>query len=272
MVSIPLAFILFEVAKEANVTYVILKQKIQTGNLFGDCSNGFLCSHIKSLTTILNQPEIKFYIQDSLQKVTSYITQNALSILFSIPRWFFSLLITFFVTFFLLRDGKIFIKRIERLIPIKKKHTEKIFRKMKGVTRAIIYGFFVIAIIQGLLIALTFSFANIVSPILWGIIVAILALIPFIGSTIVWVPALIIKLIELDTRSSVIILIGGIIVSSIDTFLKPKIIGNHADVHPVLIILGFLGGISVFGLIGSVIGPLILALVVTFLSIYEEGK
>ena len=142
---------------------------------------------------------------------------------------------------------------------------------MHEVTRAIIYGFFLVALLQGVIMAGTFYFADVTSPILWGVVVGLLALVPIIGGAVVWIPAMLIKFAGGSSGDAIAIAIGGIIVSSIDTFLKPKIVGDKASIHPILIVLGILGGISVFGFAGIIIGPLILALVVTSVQMYVKG-
>ncbi len=144
----------------------------------------------------------------------------------------------------------------------------------------LIYGYVVVALIQGLLGAFGFFIFGIHSPIFWGIVMTITALIPFIGTAIVWLPFALIKLfngILANNTNEIIggilfILYGTIIISGIDNVLRPKIIGDKAKVHPILILVGVLGGLSLFGFIGVVIGPLILALFVAFLTAYEENK
>ena len=106
------------------------------------------------------------------------------------------------------------------------------------------------------------------------------SLIPFIGSSIIWFPAALLLIfngyIQLDNviiiKGVLLILWGMFIVGLIDNLLKPKIIGSKARIHPVLVLIGVLGGLKVFGIIGIIIGPIILALLTTFIKIYEEGK
>ena len=182
--------------------------------------------------------------------------------------------------FFFFRDVHIIVDKIEKLLPLKKAHQKYIFEKFNEVMFAVIYGSIVVAIIQGALGGLGFFIFEVPSPILWGIIMMFFSLIPFVGSSIIWFPAAILLIfngyIQLDNviiiKGVLLILWGMFIVGLIDNLLKPKIIGTKARIHPVLVLIGVLGGLKIFGIIGIIIGPIILALLTTFIKIYEEGK
>jgi predicted PurR-regulated permease PerM len=118
------------------------------------------------------------------------------------------------------------------------------------------------------------------SPLIWGIVMAFAALVPFIGTGVIWLPPALIKLVNGIANNNTGQIIGGIlfilygiiIISSLDNILRPKIIGNKAKVHPVLILVGVLGGLYMLGFIGIIVGPMILALFSTFIQAYEKDK
>ncbi|MBW2993460.1 AI-2E family transporter [Candidatus Woesearchaeota archaeon] len=263
IIVIPTAFLLFQVSKEASIGYLRIKQTIAGG--FEECESGFICD-------VLKRPGTMFYIQDGIKKITETLTTSIYNFVFTAPKFLLDILIIFFTTFFFLKDGKEIIERFRELTPLESHQEERIFRQMKEVTRSIIYGLFLIAIIEGVIGAIVFKVAGVSAPILWGTAIALLAFIPFIGSTIVWIPAAIIMILTGDTSAFGIILAGGLVISYIDTFIKPKAIGKRAKVHPLLVLLGLIGGIQLFGLIGIIIGPLVLALLITFIKMYKEEK
>ncbi len=269
LVLIPLGLIFFQLSKEANVSYILIKDKIITGKIFDvRCAGGGVyCDTLKDLKSFMKRPTTRFYLEDGLRKVTTYIAETAFNFVVSIPKRMLEIFITFFMIFFLFRDGKKFVEAIEKAAPLKKKFRVKIFKQLHELTRAMIYGIFVIAIVEGILAAITFKLFDVPSPVLWGIIVFILALLPAIGGAIIWIPAMLFKFYANEPLLGIGILVGGIIISSIDTFLKPKIIGDKAKVHPILIFLGVLGGLSLFNIIGVIIGPLILVLLITVIKI-----
>jgi len=182
--------------------------------------------------------------------------------------------------FFLFRDGKILIDKVERIMPLKDKYRKHVFEKLNNMTYAVIYGSIIIAIIQGTLGGIGFLIFGLPSPLLWGMAMIFASLIPYIGSSIIWFPASLILILDgyvsLETtpiiKGILLILYGIFVVSTIDNILKPKIIGSKGGLHPVLVLLGVVGGLKFLGFIGLIIGPIILAMLVTFINIYEEEK
>jgi len=148
------------------------------------------------------------------------------------------------------------------------------------VTFAVFYGNIFVAIIQGILGGVGFFVLGVESPVLWGFVMILFALIPYFGTAIIWLPAALNLLfkgyLENDAsytaRGIILIVYGILVISSIDNILKPRLIGSKAQVHPVLVLLGVLGGLSLFGFIGLILGPVMLALLMTFVDIYEEEK
>jgi len=169
------------------------------------------------------------------------------------------------------------VKKIKGIIPLKNHHQNKIIKRFGSVTRAVVYGHFITALIQGMVGVLGLYIFGVKSPLVWGGIMMVACMIPFIGAPIVWFPLGVLKLIEgltTNTTSTTIrgiglLVYGFFIVASIDNLIKPKIIGDKAKIHPTIILLGVLGGLSIFGVIGIVLGPLILSLFLTFAEIYK---
>ncbi|MBW2966609.1 AI-2E family transporter [Candidatus Woesearchaeota archaeon] len=274
LILIPVALVILQVSKEAQVSYILIKQNILTGNLFDtDCREDTLyCNIMQNLKSFMKKPTTRYYIDDGLKKVTIFIAESAFNFLVSLPKRILDIFITFFMVFFLLKDGKRMVDRIEQLSPIEKKNKEKIFNQLQEVTRAIIYGIFVISLLEGILGAITFKLFGISSPILWGIVMFLLAFLPMVGAGLIWIPAALIKIYNNDILSGFGIIIGGIIISTIDIFLKPKVIGDKAQIHPILVLLGVLGGLSLFSFMGVIIGPLILVLSITFIKLSRGIK
>ena len=263
IIVIPTGFLFYQVAKEASVGYLKMEQHVNSD--FESCEYGKFCNFLKN-------PQVKYQIQSSFEKITNYISEGANNFIFSIPKRFIELLILFFSVFFFLKDGPALFKGARDVLPIPDSHERKIVSQLSEVTRSVIYGIFVVAIIEGIVAGLAFWLAGLTSPILWAIVVTILAFIPLIGPTIIWVPAAIYALFMHEPWSALIIIIGGVVISLIDFYVKPKTIGKRAKIHPIIIFIGLLGGIALFGVVGIIVGPLILALLITFLKMYKEEK
>lgn len=179
------------------------------------------------------------------------------------------LFITLFTMFYFFRDGDRLIKRIKYLSPLDDKHEDDLIDRFVSISRATIKGTLVIGIIQGFLGGLTFWIFGIGSPILWGVVMALLSVIPLVGSWLVLYPAAIIQLIVGNIFSGIgIILIAAIVISNVDTVLRPRLVGRDTGMHDLMIFFSTLGGISLFGIMGFIIGPVIAVFFLTILDIY----
>jgi len=271
IVIVAVAFILFSVSKEARIGYIIIKQKIAASSVIQECT-GFVCKVINSLKEVARNPEAKFYIENSLNKISSSFAESSFSFIFSLPSRILEILLTFFFTFFLLRDGKEVVKKIEKNIPLRDKYKSDITNQVHEVLHGVIFGFFIIAIIEGIIAAITFKLFGVASPMLWGMAIAFLAFIPFVGGAVVWIPAMIIQFNNGSVGFGIGILFGGLIITYIDMFIKPKVIGEKSAVHPAIILIGLLGGLKLIGLIGIVLGPIILALFITLVKTFAKKR
>ncbi len=280
----PSILMLSTMAKESQFIYVRSKQIFITGDIFSiGCApedTGFVCAVSNRLGEFIRQPSVRFHMEESIGRVTTGIAKSASDFVFSIPAIILNLFIVFFTTFYLFRDGKEIVKKAKNLLPLKSHHKKRIFHRLDEATYAIIYGSIIVALIQGAAGALGFFLIGISSPIIWGLIMAILALIPFIGTALVWLPISILLIAQgtITSSSSTILrgigllVYGALFISTIDNIIKPHIIGKKANIHPVLVLLGVLGGLALFGFIGFIVGPLILAITATLFDIYEKEK
>jgi len=281
IITLPLFFILNTISKEAYTTYLLSRQKLTSGQLL-ECEpvDKPICKTVNYFASKANDPKIKYYIDATIKGATTKITESISNLLFSIPIFFLDLFIILFVMFFLFRDGEILIDKIERIMPLKDKYRKHVFKKLNNMTYAVIYGSIIIAIAQGTLGGLGFLIFGLPSPLLWGIVMMFASLIPYVGSSIIWFPASLILIfngyLNLETtliiKGILLLLYGIFVVGTIDNILKPKIIGDKGGLHPVLVMLGVVGGLKLLGFIGLIIGPIVLAMLVTFIEIYEEEK
>lgn len=284
LLLVPIFFIADNILTDARVGYVIIKQKLASGNIFGvACPEGVqnvACTVTGPLKSVLADPQVNVYLQESISKGTTFLLTRISEFLLSLPKVILHLAVTFFLTFYLFIDGPKLLERGRTLIPLAKKHQDHIVRRLEDVTFAVVYGSLIVALIQGVLGGVGFWLFGVGSPIIWGLVMAIFALVPFVGTAVVWLPAALFLMVvgASEGNPSVVwngiglLLWGSLIVSTADNFLKPKIIGDRAGVHPALILVGALGGLVLFGFIGFVIGPLILGLLKTLLDIYEREE
>lgn len=282
IITMPLFFVLNTISREAYTTYLLSRQKLASGQFLEECTpaDKTVCKISNFFSDRINDPQTKYYYDTTIKGITTKITGSISNLLFSVPLFMLDMFIVLFVMFFLFRDGKIFIDKIERIMPLKSKYRKHVFKKLNDMAYAVIYGSIIIAIIQGALGGIGFLMFGLPSPLLWGIVMMFASLIPYVGSSLIWLPASLILIFSgyinsestLMVKGILFILYGVFIIGTIDNILKPKIIGDKGGLHPVLVLLGVVGGLNLLGFIGVIIGPIVLAMLVTFIGIYEEEK
>jgi len=174
-----------------------------------------------------------------------------------------------YALFFFLRDGRVILEKIFYYTPLDHEDEVRLLERFSSVTRATIKGTLVIGAVQGTLAGLGLWAAGIERAAFWGTVMMVLSVVPGIGSALVWLPAVIFLFIAGKTATAVLLLIwcaAG--VSTIDNLLRPRLVGKDAQMPDLLILLGTLGGLFVFGPIGFIIGPLICGLFLTVWDIY----
>jgi predicted PurR-regulated permease PerM len=180
-----------------------------------------------------------------------------------------TLFIMFFTMFYFFRDGEALVRRLKYLVPIRADYEEMITSRFLLISRATVMGTVIIGITQGTIGALALLIFGVKLWLLWGFVMILLSLIPLLGAWMVLIPAGIIQIILGHTGQGIgIILTSLLFVSTIDNFLRPRLVGHGAKLHDLVIFFSSLGGIVVFGPLGFIVGPVIAALFVAVLDIY----
>jgi len=176
-----------------------------------------------------------------------------------------------FILFFTLRDGPIWFARATALLPMRPASRTALFDRLAKVTRAVVYGCGLTAAVQGLLVGIGFAIAGLAGPVVFGVLAAALALLPFGGAAIVWVPGALYLFGSGHVGWGIFMLVWGGIVSISDNFIRPLIISRYTPVPTLLVFLGVVGGVSAFGPIGFIFGPVILVLATELLRFAEDS-
>lgn len=178
-------------------------------------------------------------------------------------------LLTFYLLFFFLRDRRAALATLRHLSPLKVQEMDLLGRRVSDTIHATIYGTLVVSAVQGLLGGLMFWWLGLPAPMLWGVVMALLALIPVLGAFVVWVPASLFLFLDGSWGKSLILTVWGImIVGTIDNLLRPVLVGNRLRIHTVLAFMSVVGGLVQFGPSGLVLGPAVLALTTVLLEIW----
>jgi predicted PurR-regulated permease PerM len=180
--------------------------------------------------------------------------------------------IMLFLLFFFLRDGDALLGRARRLIPLDEERKGRLFRQLSGVTRAIVVGTSVTALLQGVLIGIGFTIAGLPSPVVFGVLAGLLSMLPVGGAAFVWGPAAIWLFIDKHWGFGIFMLAWGLLSAGLDNVLRPMLISGRARISALAVFIGVLGGIPAFGSIGIIAGPVVLSLALALIEFAEEGR
>lgn len=175
-----------------------------------------------------------------------------------------------FLLFFLLRDGRQLLDRAVRLVPMEPQRRSELLKLVGNTTRAVVYGTGLTALAQGALVGIGFAIAGLPSAVVFGVLTAAMALLPVGGAAIVWAPAVVYLVATSQWGWAIFMLIWGMGVSVSDNLLRPLLISSQAPVSILAVFIGVIGGVSAFGIIGVIIGPVLLTFISALLHFLDE--
>ena len=211
----------------------------------------------------------KSVILETSKKLSSVFLDGATVVFKETTKFIVSLSLIILTMFFFFVDGKKMLERLMVLSPLSNKNDRIIFKKFRKVSYAIFVSTFVASIAQGVVGALGFAIVGF-PAFLAGVMIALLSLLPYVGSMIFYVPIGLFYLLSGDIWQGVFVLSWGFfIIGTIDNVIRAYMIKDEAEINPIFVLFSILGGISLFGFWGVILGPLIIALMVTIFHIYE---
>lgn len=217
------------------------------------------------------QIDLKTLFMNSLKEIGSYGIHIMTGTLINVAMFVVNIILMLFTLYYLLRDSDTIGEQINEIIPLTTQQTRKIFSRLKRIIYATLYGTFICAGLQGFLGWLAFWVLGLSSPVVWGVVMGLLAVFPVFGAFFVWVPASIFLFIKGSYLKAVVLFLwGSLVISLIDNLIWPLLVSGKAMLHPLASFFGMLGGIIVFGPIGLFAGPFVIALFLTLLEILKE--
>ncbi len=281
IILIPFSFLAFEITQQGYFFYDSLSSNIEKGALFG-----FGCtSEDSKVCSLLNQAErfsleqlSKFGLDKQLQNFLPVLEKKITNVILSIPKIIAQSFLTLIISYFILKDWESILKKIVDLLPMRTQTIKKLIKDFGTITHTVIYAQLFVAAVQGLVAAIGFYVFGVPFPIFLGIVTAFCSLIPTIGTTMVWIPASLFLVLSgyfshnhwLLGKGIGMFLYGFLIISTIDNILFAKIVRAKAKVNQIIVIIGVIGGASLFGVVGIFIGPILLPLLITYLETFKE--
>lgn len=224
-----------------------------------------------SVEALLKQ--IQDFSLSNLTYISSYLTQNVASLLKSTGTFVSSFIFMMFSLFFFFVDGEYLIEQVRTLLPIDKKYLNRLFKQVSEGIKGIIFGNLFTGIFQGICAFIVYSIFGVSNSFTFAFLTIIASFMPIIGTTIIWIPLGILFVIKGEIIKALIFLVvSWFFITIPDNFVRPLLLGNRIELHPLFIFFGILGGVLFFGLSGIILGPLMFILFFEVMKIYNEER
>ncbi len=227
--------------------------------------------HHPRLAPALSWVQSKFDLGREAARLATGLTSWVSSLIANSVWALTQLLISFFTLFYVFRDGDKGLAALRSWIPLSEREADLILLRVSDTIYATLYGHLLASITQGSLGGLMFWFLGLPTPLLWGAVMALLAVVPVLGAFVVWIPAAVILLLKGSwIKALILILWGTFVVGLIDNLIYPILVGNRVRLHTVAVFLAIMGGLISFGMSGLILGPLIVAVTAALLNIWRD--
>ncbi|MEM4397763.1 MAG: AI-2E family transporter [Candidatus Woesearchaeota archaeon] len=265
IIVLPTFFFSLILIKELPKTYLLIQKDFQSDTLLIDINN------------FLSKSPLNINLNNLIQNFFNQLFLIIKNFVLFLPLKLINLFLTFFLLFFFLRDGKLIIQKIMEFSPFSEKETLIFLREIKNITDAVFFGQVLTAFIQSIVAFIGLTFLGYDSAFLFSLITFFVAIIPMIGPSFVYLPLSIFNILSgLNSNNMVefykgvyLLLYGLLIISSVDNVIKPFVISDKTSSHPIIIMLGILGGLFTFGFIGIIIGPIIFIILEILFRMYK---
>jgi predicted PurR-regulated permease PerM len=204
------------------------------------------------------------------RELVGWLGGNALGFIGTATRFTLNALLSFFGLYFILVNPDAIWKAVRPFIPFSRPSVEILRDRFVSVTFATVVGTGLVAVIQGTLVGLGFAFTGLNNPLFWGVVTVVLAVLPIVGSGLVWGPgALSLFLADRPTAAIILIVLGIVVVGNIENLIRPLVFRRYSQIHPMVTLVGAIAGVSYFGLLGLLIGPLALSYFFEVIRMYR---
>lgn len=225
------------------------------------------------VTARLDPQTVADRIAQSANDLAGLAAESALRIATNLTGVIIAFVFGVFTLFFLFRDGARLVDRIPDYLPLQRTQSEGVLLHIRDVINASVYGILVIGVIQGLLLGLAFWMLGIGSPAFWGVVTVFTGVIPMVGAAAIWLPgALYLLFTGAWIKALILVVLGTALISAVDNFLRPILVGGRAGLSELVIFFSVLGGLQVFGMLGIVIGPIVFATAGALLQVLRANE
>ncbi len=220
----------------------------------------------------INELRSEEFLLARLKGISGQIAGRTLGFLGGLASFLVQMFFVIFTMYYFFKDGENIARTIRDSLPLDREQADSIMSRTREVIDASVYGVITIAIIQGTLGGLAFWVLGLPSAIIWGVVMTFLSMVPMLGAFLVWVPgAIYLALTGHWVKAVLLVLWGTLVIGMIDNFLRPKLVGDRTRLHALLIFFAVLGGLNVFGVLGVVLGPVVVAITLALVDVYRAA-
>jgi predicted PurR-regulated permease PerM len=270
-ILLPVTFITVAVVRELSGAAARVQEGMANFSVSSMPWIGWLMDRLSGYIHIDRQSAQQFIV-DRLQSWGAVLASSTLMLVGGAVGAIVQMVLVVFTLFYLFRDGERIRHAGYELLPIERVQAHDIAMRTRDVIGATVNGVLVIAAIQGTLGTIIFAILGLPSPLLWGVVMFFLSMIPMAGAFLVWVPAAIYLAVTGHYIKALVLAAWGMtVIGSIDNFLSPRLVGQRAKLHELLVFFSVLGGLEVFGVLGLVLGPVVVAITLALIEMVRQA-
>lgn len=264
MVAVPVTFLAQRLVTESAKGAEVIKTKVESG----EWRRAIQAQ--PRLAPLADWIERKVDLPGTVKTLATWLTTTAGSIVKGSVVQVTEFCLIFYLLFYFLRDRCVALQLIRSLSPLSEAETERLFARIADTIHATVGGTLAVSVAQGLLGGLMFWWLGLPAPLLWGVVMALLAVLPVLGAFIVWIPAALILALEGSGGKALILTVWGLlVVGTIDNLLRPILVGNRLKLHTILAFISVVGGLILFGPSGLILGPVALTITTVLLETWR---
>lgn len=270
IVIVPLLMLVFSLVAEVSAQYARFNESNTQGAVSFDKINETFPIVQRTLDRFgIELGNLRQQLTNAGMQAGQYVAKQALAIGQNTAQFVLSLVIMLYLTFFFLRDGERLVQLLIKALPLGNTRERALFDKFAQMTRATVKGNLVVAMVQGALGGFIFWMLDIQGALLWGVVMAVLSLLPAVGAGLIWGPvAAYLLFTGAVTQGIILIAFGAGVIGLVDNVLRPILVGRDTKLPDYMVLISTLGGIALFGINGFVLGPLVAALFIAFWDIF----
>ena len=273
-IVLPVLLMVFLIAGESVKAYRALENLLESGALAKIAAYRHSATY-QALTARLAElglpePNLSATVMQMIRSGSKFLVSHSASVVSGFMSFTLQFFVMLFSLYYLFLHGPEILRELRSFLPLRPEYEERIIQKFRGVARATFSGSLAVALIQGAVGGLGFWAFGLPAPLVWGAAMAFFSLVPVVGTGLVWVPVVIFyALTGSIVKGLLMLVVFGGAVSSVDNILKPKLIQRGTEIHTLWVFVSIIGGVSVFGFLGFVLGPFLFTVLVVLIEIYR---